>query len=106
MIDKTNPEIQIYLKEELQKQREQILEKIIWRNRYFPIFSSTYEDLEYYTGASREKIEETIGKCQWKARYQRAYSRADILGGVRCVWYLMKKQQPDRGAERIPNSFY
>ena len=32
MIDKNDPEIQAYLKEELQKQKEQIAERILWRN--------------------------------------------------------------------------
>ena len=32
MIDKNDPEIQVYLKEELQKQKEQITERILWRN--------------------------------------------------------------------------
>ena len=32
MIDKNDPEIQAYLKEELQKQKEQITERILWRN--------------------------------------------------------------------------
>lgn len=36
MINKNDPEIQIYLEEELQKQREQILERIIWRNPILP----------------------------------------------------------------------
>lgn len=103
MIDKTNPEIQIYLKEELQKQREQILERIIWRNRYFPIFNSTYENLEYYTGASMEKIEEIIEKCQWKARYQRTYDRTRLLARVGCAWYLIKMQQLDDDLKAVKN---
>ena len=32
MIDKNDPEIQVYLQEELQKQNEQIAERILWRN--------------------------------------------------------------------------
>ena len=32
MIDKTDPEIQKYVQEELQKQKEQIAERMIWRS--------------------------------------------------------------------------
>ena len=32
VIDRNDPKIQAYLKEELQKQKEQIAERILWRN--------------------------------------------------------------------------
>ena len=32
VIDRNDPEIRAYLKEELQKQKEQIAERILWRN--------------------------------------------------------------------------
>ena len=38
MIDKTDPEIQKYVEEELQKQKEQIAERMIWRNINVPYF--------------------------------------------------------------------
>ena len=58
MIDKNDPEIQAYLKEELQKQKEQITERILWRNAKSLLGGPTYADMEYYTGLSRAEIEE------------------------------------------------
>ena len=49
MIDKNDPEIQVYLQEELQKQKEQIAERILWRNAKSLIGGPTYADMEYYT---------------------------------------------------------
>lgn len=57
MIDKTDPEIQKYVQEELQKQKEQIAERMIWRSINVPYFGSTYyENVVYYVGLSRETI--------------------------------------------------
>ena len=66
MIDKNDPEIQAYLKEELQKQKEQITERILWRNAKSLLGGPTYADMEYYTGLSRAEIEEIADKCPIK----------------------------------------
>ena len=47
VIDRNDPKIQAYLKEELQKQKEQIAERILCRNAKSLIGGPTYSDIEY-----------------------------------------------------------
>lgn len=63
-IDKIDPEIQRYLGEELQKQKEKITERIIWRNLTKPYFiGPTPEDVRYATELSEEEIRKIAEKC-------------------------------------------
>jgi hypothetical protein len=64
MIDKIDPEIQRYLGEEFQKQKEKITERIIWRNLTKPYFiGPTPEDVRYATELSEEEIRKIAEKC-------------------------------------------
>ena len=90
MIDKNDPEIQAYLKEELQKQKEQIAERILWRNAKALIGGPTYADMEYYTGLSRAEIEEIADKCQWKLRIKECYAEGNLIGQVESLCNYLK----------------
>lgn len=64
MIDKKNPEIHRYLEKELQKQKEKITERIIWRNLTKPYYiGPTPEDVKYATELSEEEIRKIAEKC-------------------------------------------
>ena len=64
MIDKKNPEIHRYLEKELQKQKEKITERIIWRNLTKPHYiGPTPEDVKYATELSEEEIRKIAEKC-------------------------------------------
>ena len=64
MIDKKDPEIHRYLEKELQKQKEKITERIIWRNLTKPHFiGPTPEDVRYATELSEEEIRKIAEKC-------------------------------------------
>lgn len=64
MIDKKNPEIHRYLEKELQKQKEKITERIIWRNLTKPHFiGPTPEDVKYAAELSEEEIRKIAAKC-------------------------------------------
>lgn len=64
MIDKKNPEIHRYLEKELQKQKEKITERIIWRNLTKPYYiGPTPEDVKYVTELSEEEIRKIAEKC-------------------------------------------
>lgn len=64
MIDKKNPEIHRYLEKELQKQKEKITERIIWRNLTKPYYiGPTPEDVKYATELSEEEIKKIAEKC-------------------------------------------
>ncbi len=104
MIDKTDPEIQKYVEEELQKQKEQIAERMIWRNINVPYFGSTYyENVAYYIGLSQETINKIADKCRWKRNYQDGYKEGALLVNVRYVWYMLKKQEQDASLEHMEN---
>ena len=90
MIDKNDPEIQAYLKEELQKQKEQIAERILWRNAKALIGGPTYADMEYYTGLSRAEIEEIADKCQWKLTIKEGYAEGSLVGQVESLCNCLK----------------
>lgn len=64
MIDKKDPEIHRYLEKELQKQKEKITERIIWRNLTKPHYiGPTPEDVRYATELSEEEIRKIAEKC-------------------------------------------
>lgn len=64
MIDKKNPDIHRYLEKELQKQKEKITERIIWRNLTKPHYiGPTPEDVKYATELSEEEIRKIAEKC-------------------------------------------
>lgn len=95
MIDKNNPDIQKYLQEELQKQAEQITEKILWRNVNSVISSPTYEEMEYYTGLPRKKIDEIAGKCRYKLMIKESCAEGFLLGQVESFCDRLKEENPD-----------
>lgn len=102
MIDKTDPEIQKYVEEELQKQKEQIAERMIWRNINVPYFGQTYyENVAYYIGLSRETIDKIAYKCRWKRNYQDGYKEGALLVDVRYVWHVLKTQEQDASWEQV-----
>lgn len=104
MIDKTDPEIQKYVQEELQKQKEQIAERMIWRNINVPYFGQTYyENVAYYIGLSREIIDKIADKCRWKRNYHDGYKEGALLVNVRYVWHMLKKQEQDTSLEHMGN---
>ena len=104
MIDKTDPEIQKYVQEELQKQKEQIAERMIWRNIDVPYFGQTYyENVAYYIGLSREIIDKITDKCRWKRNYQDGYKEGALLVNVRYVQHMLKKQEQDTSLEHMGN---
>lgn len=64
MIDRKDPEIHGYLEKELQKQKEKITERIIWRNLTKPHYiGPTPEDVRYATELSEEEIRKIAEKC-------------------------------------------
>ena len=102
MIDKTDPEIQKYVQEELQKQKEQIAERMIWININVPYFRSTYyENVAYYIGLSRETIDKIADKCRWKRNYHDGYKERALLVNVRYVRHMLKKQEQDTSLEHM-----
>ena len=66
MIDVNNPKIQKYVEEALQKQREEIAERILWRNAGAPYLGPSMEEIEYYTGLSLDQLATIEEKCKWK----------------------------------------
>ena len=103
MIDKNDPEIQVYLQEELQKQKEQIAERILWRNAKSLIGGPTYADMEYYTGLSRAEIEEIADKCQWKLRIKECYGEGNLIGRVESLCNCLKNKDID--CEKISGGY-
>ena len=95
MLDKANPEIQACLQEELQKQVEQIAERILWRNANSVISSPTYEELEYYTSLSRKKIDEIAGKCRYKLMIKESCAEGLLLGQVESFCDRLKEENPN-----------
>ena len=104
MIDKTDPEIQKYVQEELQKQKEQIAERMIWRNINVPYFGSAYyENVVYYVSdLSRETIDKIAEQERRRNRnYQDGYKEGALLVDVRYVWHTLKKQEQNASLEHI-----
>ena len=85
MIDVNNPEIQKYVEEALQKQREEIAERILWRNAGAPYLGPSMEEIEYYTGLSLNQLAKIEEKCKWKLQYREGYREGQLLFGV-SIW--------------------
>lgn len=82
MIDVNNPEIQKYVEEALQKQREEIAERILWRNAGAPYLGPSMEEIEYYTGLSLDQLAMIEEKCKWKLQYSEGYREGRLLADV------------------------
>lgn len=104
MIDKNDPEIQKYVEEELQKQKEQIAERMIWRYIDVPYFGPTYREIEYYIGLSLEIIDKIADKCRWKRNYRDGYKEGALLTDVRYVRHMLKNQEQDAALEYMEDS--
>lgn len=66
MIDKNDPEIQAYLKEELQKQKEQIAERILWRNAKALIVVQRMLIWSIILAFPERKLKKSQINAQWK----------------------------------------
>ena len=104
MIDKNDPEIQRYLEEELQKQKEQIAERILWEKVDFPFYDSVCEAVARYTGLSQEKTEEIAKKCSWKVDYINGCAAAKLMDTVKnfrdFLENVEKKEYVSNGIDR------
>ena len=74
MIDKKNPEIQKYVQEELQKQKEQIAERMIQRNIDVPYFGPTDEELKAYHPIFEE---EEPSEKEMEEAYQKMLAKSE-----------------------------
>ena len=106
MIDVNNPEIQKYVEEALQKQREEIAERILWRNAGVPNIGPSMEEIEYYTGLSLEQLVKIEEKCKWKLQYREGYRQGQLLAGV-SIWrnFLDKVNEGNFSDRNIDDSF-
>ena len=106
MIDVNNPEIQKYVEEALQKQREEIAERILWRNAGAPYIGPSMEEIEYYTGLSLEQLVKIEEKCKWKLQYREGYRQGQLLAGV-SIWrnFLDKVNEGNFSDRNIDDSF-
>lgn len=91
MKDAKSPENQAYINEKLQEQLEQITERIILRH-INSFYKSDCADIEFYTGLSREKIEEIADKCRRKLLIQQAYSAESLLEDVKYFCEYLKTE--------------
>ena len=106
MIDVNNPEIQKYVEEALQKQREEIAERILWRNAGAPYMEPSMAEIEYYTGLSLEQLVKIEEKCKWKLQYREGYRQGQLLAGV-SIWrnFLDKVNEGNFSDRNIDDSF-
>lgn len=106
MIDVNNPEIQKYVEEALQKQREEIAERILWRNAGAPYLGPSMAEIEYYTGLSLEQLVKIEEKCKWKLQYREGYRQGQLLAGV-SIWrnFLDKVNEGNFSDRNIDDSF-
>ena len=72
-----------YLTEALERQKEQIAERILWEKVDFPSYDYVCEDVVRYTGLSREKVEEIAEKCRWKMTYINRCGEALLMESVK-----------------------
>ena len=91
MKDVKSPENQAYVNEKLQEQLEQITERIILRH-INSFYKPDCADIEFYTGLSREKIEEIADKCRRKMLIQQAYSAGSLLEDVKYFCEYLKAE--------------
>lgn len=85
------PEIQAYVNGKLNEQLEQITERIILRH-IDSFYKPDCADIEFYTGLSREKIEEIADKCRRKMLIQQAYSSGFLLREVKYFCEYLKDE--------------
>ena len=106
MIDVNSPEIQKYVEEALQKQREEIAERILWRNADAPYLGPSMEEIEYYTGLSLDQLATIEEKCKWKLQYREGYREGWLLAGV-SIWrnFLDKLNNGDFSDLNFNDSF-
>ena len=106
MIDVNNPEIQKYVEEALQKQREELAERILWRNAGAPYMEPSMAEIEYYTGLSLEQLVKIEEKCKWKLQYREGYRQGQLLAGV-SIWrnFLDKVNEGNFSDRNIDDSF-
>lgn len=69
--------------EALERQKEQIAERILWEKVDFPFYDSVCEDVVRYTGLSQEKVEEIAEKCRWKVAYINKCAAAILMESVK-----------------------
>ena len=91
MKDVKSPENQAYVNEKLQEQLEQITERIILRH-INSFYKPDCADIEFYTGLSREKIEEIADKCRRKMLIQQADSEGSLLEDVKYFCEYLKAE--------------
>ena len=106
MIDVNNPEIQKYVEEELQKQREEIAERILWRNAGAPYLGPSMEEIEYYTGLSLDQLAKIEKKCKWKLQYREGYREGWLLAGVRIWRNFLDKLNNGDFSDRVSNDSF
>lgn len=69
--------------EALERQKEQIAERILWEKVDVPFYDSVCEDVVCYTGLSQEKVEEIAEKCRWKVAYINGCAAAILMESVK-----------------------
>lgn len=69
--------------EALERQKEQIAERILWEKVDFPFYDYVCEDVVRYTGLSQEKVEAIAEKCRWKVAYINGCAAAILMESVK-----------------------
>lgn len=69
--------------EALERQKEQIAERILWEKVDVPFYDSVCEDVVRYTGLSQEKVEAIAEKCRWKVAYINRCAAAILMESVK-----------------------
>ena len=69
--------------EALERQKEQIAERILWEKVDFPFYDYVCEDVVRYTGLSPEKVKEIAEKCRWKVAYINGCAAAILMESVK-----------------------
>lgn len=69
--------------EALERQKEQIAERILWEKVDLPFYDYVCEDVVRYTGLSQEKVEEIAEKCRWKVTYINRCGAALLMESVK-----------------------
>lgn len=93
MNDVKSLEIQTYVNEKLKEQLEQITERIVLRH-INSFYKPDCADIEFYTGLSKEKIEEIADKCRRKILIKQACSSGFLLGEVKYFCEYLKNENP------------
>lgn len=69
--------------EALERQKEQIAERILWEKVDYPFYDYVCEDVVRYTGLSQEKVKEIAEKCRWKVAYINGCAAAILMESVK-----------------------